>query len=148
MASRDRRSLLEIRRLAYRAGRSSPEAAWGRADVRAVLHDALLETFPFEYPDVIRRADNQVKRETQRMARLHQEPWRRRAGVTQYVTRYVIFHPSYLRYVVGPGRKRYPRWHGKKSRASILFSIIDPWRPLETESDVLVYETKAPIRFR
>lgn len=47
-------SLMDLRRLAYRAKRS--EAA------REVLHDALLETFP-EYGDMIRRLNNWTKRE-------------------------------------------------------------------------------------
>ena len=54
-ARRDPRSLLELRRLAYRA----QPTAWGfgRVDVREVLHDALLETFPEAYPRYIRLAD-------------------------------------------------------------------------------------------
>lgn len=46
---RDPRSLLELRRLAYRAQRS-PEA-------REVLHDALLETMPGSYEFAIQETD-------------------------------------------------------------------------------------------
>ena len=47
-AHRDPRSLLELRRLALRAKRSSAN--------REVLHDALLETYPRTYEKFIRKA--------------------------------------------------------------------------------------------
>jgi len=46
--ARDPRSILELRRLAYKAKRTP--------GMREVLHDALLETFPAEYEEAIQRA--------------------------------------------------------------------------------------------
>lgn len=71
---RDPRSLLELRRLAYRA----QPTAWGlgRADVREVLHDALLETYPEAYPRYIHLAD----------------AWARNRGRTYLV----FFQPEFL----------------------------------------------------
>lgn len=131
------RSLMELRRLAYRAKRS--DAA------REVLHDALLETFPY-YSDVIRRVQNWTKREAQRMARLHRGV-KHRPGVTHFVQRYVVFHPRYLKYVTPSGRKLYPNWT-KRNRTSIPFSVRDPWQRFEHEDDADVYESKTPIRYR
>jgi hypothetical protein len=49
-----KRSRVELRRLAYRASRSSA--------AREVLHDALLEAFPSQYPDVLRRAQSKANK--------------------------------------------------------------------------------------
>lgn len=133
------RSLMELRRLAYRAKRS--------AAAREVLHDALLETFPLEYSDVIRRAQNQTKRKAQHMAHLHRDSWRPPEGSTHFVERYVVFHPRYLKYVTPSGRKLYPNWT-KRKRASILFTIETGWQLPEHPTDVEVYESKTPIRYR
>lgn len=54
MHRRDPRSLLELRRLAHKAKRSP--------GMREVLHDALLETFPVQYENIIQRAQRESLR--------------------------------------------------------------------------------------
>ena len=81
---RDPRSLLELRRLAYKAKRGG---GW------QVLHDALLETFPKVYGDVLQRAQKEVN-----AAALRNLPSGREGDgseTDQYV-RYVIFRPAHL----------------------------------------------------
>ena len=67
------RSLMELRRLAFKAKRS-PET-------REVLHDALLEVFPRRYPRMLRAAARSLKREENE----------------NYYERFVIFRPRFLR---------------------------------------------------
>ena len=59
-ARRDPRSLLEVRRLAYRAARSS--------EAREVLHDVLLETFPGRYMGAISDAERYAHEDKVRYA--------------------------------------------------------------------------------
>lgn len=74
-AQRDPRNLMELRRLALRAQPS--QWSYGRPAERAVLHDALLETFPETYPKYIKKAE--------RLAKIHKE------------TYLVFFQPQYLK---------------------------------------------------
>lgn len=78
---RDSRSFLELRRLAYKAKRNP--SYW------AVLHDALLETFPRVYEREIAVAEN---RAAQRGPYGPQNIWFLPARLTKETRRYGMFH--------------------------------------------------------
>jgi len=78
---RDPRSLLELRRMAYKARRS--------IGMREVLHDALLETFPVEYEEAIRHAHQEAKTKDDFAAR----------------EKFIVFLPSRLKRQIYTRRK-------------------------------------------
>lgn len=81
MSARDPRSFFELRRLAYKAQRS--------LHYRAVLHDALLESFPGAYEHMIDVAEN---RAAQRGPYGPQNIWFLPARLTKTTRRYETFH--------------------------------------------------------
>lgn len=81
MLARDPRSFLELRRLAYQAKRSP--------SYQAVLHDALLESFPRTYQHEINVAEN---RAAQRGPYGPQNIWFLPARLTKTTRKYETFH--------------------------------------------------------
>jgi hypothetical protein len=110
------RSIMQLRRLAYKA-RSSSAA-------RAVLHDALLEAFPRTYPMFIRKAERESrKKETGALSRHRGER----------TARYVAFLARNLRY-----RRAYDE--------NMFFSVWHPdWGQYLEPPDVFVYSTTGVV---
>lgn len=119
---RDARSLMELRRLALRAQPS--QWSYGRPAERAVLHDALLETFPETYERFIKKAE--------RLARIHDE------------TYFVVFQPQYLK---ARWREEHKRRYGHAT-PSIFFETARVWDlSFRSSTDVIVYEAH-PVTLR
>lgn len=114
MNARDPRSLLELRRLAYRAKRIP--------GMRDVLHDALLESFPNVYEEAIRRA--------------HRE-------VAHGVEKFIIFLPSRLGPKPGAwarSGRRPEKW--RKHSAEMFFSIMDNVSPGREDTKTSALESR------
>ena len=139
---RDARSLAEIRYLA--------EQAKENESARQVLHDALLETWPAVYSDVIRRAQNQARREAGETARRHHELGTKHhpdilSGKTNHFIERIVFFRSGLFRAFGP-----PSHSGATLTPTLVkrfFYIQDPWRLSENDNDIHVYLARARVNY-